>query len=152
MEIDFQMVSLRKAARRPSPAKHLSPVIVTNRYEKLDDTPAPREIRGFPGTTNKLLYGYINIQAASDDNKLQIVQLLTEKKEEFILLEATKDRPIKVVLKGLQAETDRADIVEDVRNKGFSINRISPMRYYKLQKPLDMFLIEVKKEGNFQNI
>ncbi|GBM92786.1 Nucleic-acid-binding protein from transposon X-element [Araneus ventricosus] len=81
-----------------------------------------------------------------------IVQLLTEKKEEFILLEATKDRPIKVVLKGLQAETDTADIVEDLRNKVFAINRISPMKNYKLQKSLDMFLLEVKKEGNYQNI
>ncbi|GBO20481.1 hypothetical protein AVEN_16008-1 [Araneus ventricosus] len=72
MEIDFQMVSQRKAARRPSPAKNLPPVTVTNRYEKLDDTPAPRETREFPGTINNFLYGYIIIQAASDDNRFQI--------------------------------------------------------------------------------
>ncbi|GBM87979.1 Nucleic-acid-binding protein from transposon X-element [Araneus ventricosus] len=106
----------------------------------------------FTGTTNKFLYGYINIQAASDEIRLQITQFLAEKKEEFIRLEATKDRPLKVVLKGLQAATDTTAIVEELRHKGFTINRISPMRNYKMQKPLDMFLIEVKKVGNYQNI
>ncbi|GBO40167.1 hypothetical protein AVEN_165097-1 [Araneus ventricosus] len=106
MEVEFQVVSPRKAARRPSPAKNLPPVTTANRFDKLNSTPAPRETREFPasinlkprdnystllkeitekfpGTTNKFLYGYINIQAASDENRLQIVQLLTEKKEEF---------------------------------------------------------------------
>ncbi|GBM76046.1 Nucleic-acid-binding protein from transposon X-element [Araneus ventricosus] len=175
MEVDFQVVSPRRAARRPSQAVNTLPITTANRFEKLDDTPAPRESREFPatinlkprdnyssllkeisekfpGTTNKFLYGYINIQAVSDENRLQIMQLLVEKKEEFILLEATKDRPLKVVLKGLQASTDTTAIIEDLRDKGFTINRISPMRNYKMQKPLDMFLIETKKVGNYQNI
>ncbi|GBN57703.1 hypothetical protein AVEN_232435-1 [Araneus ventricosus] len=173
MEIEFQIVPPKKAARWPRPAEATPPISVANRFGKLEDYPAPRETREFPatinlkprenysvilkeisekfpGTTNKFLFGYINITATSDENRQQIVQLLTEKKE-FILLEATKDRPIKVV-KGLQANTDTADILGDLRNKGFFINRISPMKNYKLQKPLYMFLLEVKKEGNYQNI
>ncbi|GBO22800.1 Nucleic-acid-binding protein from transposon X-element [Araneus ventricosus] len=175
MEIEFQIVPPKKAARWPRTAVAATPISVANRYGKLEDHPAPRETKEFPatinlkprenysvllkeisekfpGTTNKFLYGYINITATSDENRQQIIHLLTEKKEEFILLEATKDRPLKVVLKGLQSTTDTTAIVEDLRSKGFTINRISPMRNYKMRKPLDMFLIEAKKVGNYQNI
>ncbi|GBM77572.1 hypothetical protein AVEN_186840-1 [Araneus ventricosus] len=36
MDVDFQTVSPRKAARRPSPAKNLPPVTTANRFEKLE--------------------------------------------------------------------------------------------------------------------
>ncbi|GBN24733.1 hypothetical protein AVEN_38846-1 [Araneus ventricosus] len=168
MEAEFQLVPPQKAAKRSSPVKITPPVSVTNRFQKLEEIPVPKETKEHPatinlkprenyntllkeitekflGTVNKFLYGYINIQALSDENRLKIVQLLTEK-EEFILLETTKDRPIKVVLKGLQAGTNTAEIVDDLSNKSFTINRISPMKNYKLQKPLDMFLMEEERQ------
>ncbi|GBM27759.1 hypothetical protein AVEN_25373-1 [Araneus ventricosus] len=174
MEVEFQLVSPRKAAEHPCPLKTTSSIKVGNRFQSLTDIPALTETKSYPatinlklratfktlvkeiaenflGTENNLIYGYINIKATSEENPQKIIQLLMEKKEKFILLEASVDRPIKVVLKGLHAETNTTDIVEDLQSKGFTVNRISQMRNYKLQKPLDMFLIEIKKAGHFQN-
>ncbi|GBN60442.1 hypothetical protein AVEN_172977-1 [Araneus ventricosus] len=171
-DIEFQLVSPRKATEHPSPVKTTSPIKVGNRFQNLTDIPAEtksypatinlkpkdtyktllKEIAEFPGIENKLLYGYINIKPTLEENRQKIIQLLKEKKEEFMLLEASEDRPIKVVLKGLHADTNSTDIVEDLQSKSFTVNRFSQMRNYKLQKPLDTFLIEIKKAGHFQNI
>ncbi|GBM69747.1 hypothetical protein AVEN_75389-1 [Araneus ventricosus] len=75
-----------------------------------------------------------------------------EKNEELILLESTIDRPIKVVLKGLHVEANTTDIVKNLKTKGFTVSRISQMRNYKFQKPLNMFLMKIKKVVNYQNI
>ncbi|GBN11292.1 hypothetical protein AVEN_206203-1 [Araneus ventricosus] len=158
MNVEFQLVSPRKAAKHPSPVKTTSPIKVGNRFQSLTGIPAPEETRSspatiklktkdtyktllkkiaenFPGTENKLLYGYINIKATSEENRLKIIQLFIERKEEFILLEASEDSLIKVALKGLHAETNTTYIAEDL-SKGFTDTRMSQKRNYKLKKLL----------------
>lgn len=175
MEVEFLQVSPRKAAKHPGQVKTTPTIRVDNRFQSQADTPTPtgtkehpatinlkprenyntllKEItEKFPGTENKFLFGYINIKATSEENRQKIVQFLMEKNEELILLEATIDRPIKVVLKGLHVEANTTDIVKDLKTKGFRVSRISQMRNYKLQKTLNMFLMKIKKVGNYQNI
>ncbi|GBO35437.1 hypothetical protein AVEN_19820-1, partial [Araneus ventricosus] len=56
------------------------------------------------------------------------------------------------VIKQLSEETNPQDIVDDLASRGYVINRISQMKNYKLKKLLPLFLLEVKKIGNYKNI
>ncbi|GBN39254.1 hypothetical protein AVEN_260098-1 [Araneus ventricosus] len=165
----YKTVSPRKAAWPTTMEIDPTPVETKNKYSQLAEEntyPATISLKPqgnykqlikeiyekFPGTENRWFHDYINIKPPSEENIVQILALLNEKKAEYLLNEASSERPLKIVIKQLSEETDPQDIVDDLASRGYVINRISQMRNYKLKKLLPMFLLEIKKVGNYKNI
>ncbi|GBO15514.1 hypothetical protein AVEN_39212-1 [Araneus ventricosus] len=168
-ESEFQMVPPRKAAKIQKMEEAAPPIETGNRFQKLADGksyPASISLKPqgnykqiikeiaekFPGTENRWIYDFINIKPTSEECRIQILALLNEKNAEYLLNESSEERPIKIVIKNLSEDTDPQDIVEDLTSKGYGVNRITQMKNYKLKRLLPMFLVEIKKIGNFTNI
>ncbi|GFR21488.1 nucleic-acid-binding protein from transposon X-element [Trichonephila clavata] len=56
-----------------------------------------------------------------------------------------RERPYKVVLKGLPASTDIDDIKNDLANQGVTVSKVAQLTQRKSKSPLPMFLVEVRK-------
>ncbi|GBM49858.1 hypothetical protein AVEN_191256-1 [Araneus ventricosus] len=168
-ELEFQMVSARKAAKTTIIEDTALPIETGNKYLPLAENksyPASISLKPqgdhkaiikeiaekFPGTENRWIYDYVNIKPPSEESILQILALLNERKAEYLLNESYDERPIKVVIKDLSDETDPQEIVDDLTSKGYAINRITQMKNYRLKKLLPMFLVEIKKKGKYLNI
>ncbi|GBM55487.1 hypothetical protein AVEN_27842-1 [Araneus ventricosus] len=168
-ESEFQMVPPRKAAKIQRIEEAAPPIETENRFQKLADGKSyPETIslkpqgnykhiikeiaEKFPGTENRWIYDFNNIKPTSEECRIQILALLNEKNAEYLLNESSEERPIKVVIKNLSEDTDPQDIVEDLTSKGYVVNRITQMKNYKLKRLLPMFLVEIKKKGNYTNI
>ncbi|GFT66552.1 hypothetical protein TNCV_705591 [Trichonephila clavipes] len=74
----------------------------------------------YPNSTNKLTGKYIKIMASTTDEHREITTLLKSKGEEFYVVPALADRPLKVVIKGLPKSTATADIKADLLEQGES--------------------------------
>ncbi|GBM43002.1 hypothetical protein AVEN_88604-1 [Araneus ventricosus] len=102
-----------------------------------------RKIQEFPKTENRLRRDFIGIKANTEENREQIINLLKQKHLEFVLSEAYKDRPVKV----LPIDIEIAEIVRNLEEKVYKIGRVSQMKNFKEKKPLPLYLIDVKKHG-----
>ncbi|GBN64465.1 hypothetical protein AVEN_105737-1 [Araneus ventricosus] len=108
--------------------------------------------RMYPDTQNKLVKGFINIQATSNDNRNNIIDYLKKNNKEFILSEAYADRPLKVVIKGLPINQDKDELKHILENLNFKIVRISQLKNYRAKTYHPIFFIEVAKINNYLNI
>ncbi|GBO20205.1 hypothetical protein AVEN_174435-1 [Araneus ventricosus] len=177
-EKDFQIVSPRKAAkiRKTNEKSEISTDIkfkelmeIDNDKDKTVETkiqiPAInlkmdadynltlQEInRMYPDTENKLVKGFINIQATSNENRNSIIEYLKKNDKEFILSEAYANRPLKVVIHGLLVDQNKDELKQILEKLNFKIVRINQLRNYQLKTYHPIFLIEVAKINNYQNI
>ncbi|GBN39763.1 hypothetical protein AVEN_110052-1 [Araneus ventricosus] len=67
-------------------------------------------------------------------------------------VEAYEDRPIKVVIRDLPISVETSEIIQSLEEKGYTIGRASQMKSYKEKALLPLYLIDVKKIGNYTNI
>ncbi|GBN54595.1 hypothetical protein AVEN_21552-1 [Araneus ventricosus] len=146
---EFKVVSPKKAAKNLT-TKINSPVLTANKFQELTnleenkpEIPAInlkidstynltlQEIHSyFPETENKLINGYISIQANSAENRIKIIELLKRNNKEFVLSEAREDRPLKIVIKWLPIDQDKEELREILERNGFKILRISQLRNF----------------------
>ncbi|GBM56176.1 hypothetical protein AVEN_226079-2-1, partial [Araneus ventricosus] len=106
----------------------------------------------YPKTENRLRRGFIGIKADTDENRQNIINFLKEKGLEFVLSEAQEDRPVKVVVRDLPTDIEITEITQNLEEKGCKMGRVSQMKNFKEKKPLPLYLIDVKKHGNYTNI
>ncbi|GFV25692.1 putative RNA-directed DNA polymerase from transposon X-element [Trichonephila clavipes] len=99
----------------------------------------------YPNSSNKLTGKYIKIMASTTDEHREITTLLKSKGEEFYVVPALADRPLKVVIKGLPKSTATADIKEDLLEQGVPVMKVSQLTQRKSKFPLPIFLVEVRK-------
>ncbi|GBM63224.1 hypothetical protein AVEN_188259-1 [Araneus ventricosus] len=112
-----------------------------------------REInRMFPDTENKLYNGFIRIQASSPENRISIIEYLQKNDKEFILSEASADRLLKAVIKGLPLNQNIEELKTILENRDFKIIRISRLKNYRFKTLHPYFLIEVAKTKNHLGI
>ncbi|GBN44653.1 hypothetical protein AVEN_211196-1 [Araneus ventricosus] len=108
--------------------------------------------RLYPDTQNKLVKGFISIQATSNDHRNSIIEYLKNNNKEFVLSEAYADRPLKVVIKDLPVEQNKEELKQILEELNFKIVRISQLKNYRLKTYHPIFLIEVAKTNNHLNI
>ncbi|GFW06386.1 nucleic-acid-binding protein from transposon X-element [Trichonephila clavipes] len=99
----------------------------------------------YPNSSNKLTGKYIKIMASTTDEHREITTLLKSKGEEFYVVPALADRPLKVVIKGLPKSTDTAEIKADLLEQGVPVMKVSQLTQRKSKFPLPIFLVEVRK-------
>ncbi|GBN91457.1 Nucleic-acid-binding protein from transposon X-element [Araneus ventricosus] len=168
---EFKVVSPKKAAKNlPNLTK--SPILTANKFHELanleenkPEIPAInlkidstynltlQEIHSnFPETENKLIKGFISIQANSPENRIKIIELLKRNNKEFVLSEAREDRPLKIVIKWLPIDQDKEELREILESNGFKILRISQLRNFREKTLYPYFLVDVVKTENCLNI
>ncbi|GBL88956.1 hypothetical protein AVEN_255129-1 [Araneus ventricosus] len=107
-------------------------------------------IRKYPGTTNTLFRGSIKITPKTMEERNEIIKLLQDKKQEYVLYEPTADRPIKAIIKGLHINT-RTD-KKELEEINYEVIRIHQFKNFKEQSLLPIFQIDVRRTPQTQNI
>ncbi|GFU02304.1 uncharacterized protein TNCV_1238231 [Trichonephila clavipes] len=108
--------------------------------------------RTHPTATNTHVGGWIKIQAESSDHHREITSFLTDKKCQYYVTDPPANRPLKLVIKGLLATTDPEDIKNDLIEQGIKIVKIAQLRQFKTKSPLPIFMIEIARDENVDNI
>ncbi|GBM98354.1 hypothetical protein AVEN_46652-1 [Araneus ventricosus] len=175
----FKYVSPKKVAR-PQLGKTKSPVETSNRFQNLMDTtendiPSDTEIkisipdinlkisndynltiqeivRNFPETTCKYNRGYIRISPHTHEDREKIIESLNKSEKEYVLSEAPENRPLKIVIKNLPPDHDKDLISHELESNNFKIIRINQLRNFRLKTLLPIFLVELAKTPNVNNI
>ncbi|GBM23721.1 hypothetical protein AVEN_156562-1, partial [Araneus ventricosus] len=175
----FQKVSPKKAAR-PQIEKSNSPIDTSNRFQNLMDTTEnnisidpeikisipdinlklssdynltiQEIVRKFPETTCKYNRGYIRISPHSIEDRDKIIETLDKTEKEYVLSEPPENRPIKIVIKNLPPDHSKDSIVNDLEENNYRVIRINQLRNYRLKTFLPIFLVELAKTPNVNNI
>ncbi|GFT33366.1 hypothetical protein TNCV_859121 [Trichonephila clavipes] len=58
----------------------------------------------------------------------------------------------KVVIKGLPASTDVADIESDLKEKGIAVEKVKQLRRFATKAPLPLFMVELKSSTGAEKI
>ncbi|GBO06913.1 hypothetical protein AVEN_116727-1 [Araneus ventricosus] len=175
----YKLVSPKKAAR-PQIEKSNSPIETSNRFQNLMDTsemntPNDKEIkisipdinlklsadynltiqeitRKFPETICKYNRGYIRISPHSHVDRENIIELLNKSEKEYVLSEAPENRPVKIVIQDLPPDHNKEIIAQELESKSFKIIRINQLRNFRLKTLLPIFLVELAKTPNVNDI
>ncbi|GBM39189.1 hypothetical protein AVEN_136404-1, partial [Araneus ventricosus] len=176
---DFKLVPPKKAAR-PQLGKSNAPIETSNRFQNLMNTPETnflndKEIkisipdinlkisadynltiqeitRKFPETICKYNRGYIRISPHSHIDRENIIELLNKSEKEYVLSEAPENRPVKIVIKDLPPDHNKDIIAQELESKNFKIIRINQLRNFRLKTLLPIFLVELAKTPNANDI
>ncbi|GFU86367.1 uncharacterized protein TNCV_246551 [Trichonephila clavipes] len=108
--------------------------------------------RTHPTATNTHVGGWIKIQAESSDHHREITSFLSDKKCQYYVTDPPANRPLKVVIKGLLATTDPEDIKKDLIEQGINIVKIAQLRQFKTKSPFPIFMIEIARDENVDDI
>ncbi|GBM40144.1 hypothetical protein AVEN_170748-1, partial [Araneus ventricosus] len=108
--------------------------------------------RNFPETICKYYSGYIRITPHSLEDREKIIEALDKSEREYVLSEPTENRPIKIVIKNLPPDHCKERLVRELEENKFKVIRINQLRNYRLRTFLPIFLIELAKTPNANNI
>ncbi|GFQ99427.1 uncharacterized protein TNCT_367411 [Trichonephila clavata] len=108
--------------------------------------------RTYPTVTNTHTAGYIKIQPDCKDQNQEITDYLVSKKVQHYVTDPPTNRPLKLVIKGLLASTDPEDIKKDLINQGIKIIKIAQLKKFKTKDPLPIFMIDVARDENVNDI
>ncbi|GBM29332.1 hypothetical protein AVEN_2837-1 [Araneus ventricosus] len=175
----FKQASPKKAAR-PWLEKPQSPIETSNRFQNLMDITENvnsvdsqtkitipdinlkisadynltiQEIsRNFPKTICKYNRGFIRISPHSHEDREKIIEFLDKSEKEYVLSEAPENRPIKIVIKNLPPDHSKELISRDLENNKFKVIRINQLRNFRLKTLLPIFLVELAKPPNANDI
>ncbi|GBM20493.1 hypothetical protein AVEN_61039-1 [Araneus ventricosus] len=177
-DYSFKVVS-RKNAAKPHTIENKSEIEISNKFQHLMDvedqeklTEQPKifvptinlkltsdynltlqEIsRNHPETTNKYDRGYIKITPNSLNDREKILEYLNKSEKENVLSEAPDDRPIKIVIKDLPPDYSKENISDELANLKFKVVRINQLRNFRLKTLLPIFLVELAKTPNVNDI
>ncbi|GBO46444.1 hypothetical protein AVEN_265777-1 [Araneus ventricosus] len=108
--------------------------------------------RNFPATVCKYQRGYIRISPHSLEDRDKIIETLDKNEKEYVLSEPPESRPIKIVIKNLPPDHSKERIVRDLEENKFKVIRINQLRNFRLKTLLPIFLVELAKTPNANNI
>ncbi|GFX36265.1 probable RNA-directed DNA polymerase from transposon BS [Trichonephila clavipes] len=63
-----------------------------------------------------------------------------------------KDRPIKVVIRGLPSNTEPEDIKSEIEAEGFKVAKISQMKNYRSKAPMPLFYLQIENGAEAHKI
>ncbi|GFW19599.1 nucleic-acid-binding protein from transposon X-element [Trichonephila clavipes] len=105
--------------------------------------------RSYPNTVNKNTGNYIKIQPATAEDQDKIKNLIIKKADHYTIEHPTV---IKAVIKGLTSSTNVTDIETELKTKGFEVEKIAQLRKFTTKSPLPLFMIQIKRSENAQDI
>ncbi|GBN83792.1 Nucleic-acid-binding protein from transposon X-element [Araneus ventricosus] len=177
-ENSFKVVN-RKNAAKPRPTENTPEIVTANKFQHLmeieeqENTTDPQEIsipainlkltsdynftlqeisRNHPETTNKYDRGYIKITPNSYEDREKILDFLNKNEKEYVLSEAQEARPIKIVIKDLPPDHSKEIIADELTKLKFKVLRINQLRNFRLKTLLPIFLVELSKTPNVNDI
>ncbi|GFW42972.1 nucleic-acid-binding protein from transposon X-element [Trichonephila clavipes] len=71
---------------------------------------------------------------------------------EFKSFMLKKDRPIKVVIRGLPSNTEPEDIKSEIEAEGFKVAKISQMKNYRSKAPMPLFYLQIENGAEAHKI
>ncbi|GFW50050.1 nucleic-acid-binding protein from transposon X-element [Trichonephila clavipes] len=71
---------------------------------------------------------------------------------EFKSFMLKKDRPIKVVIRGLPSNTEPDDIKSEIEAEGFKVAKISQMKNYRSKAPMPLFYLQIENGAEAHKI
>ncbi|GFU57887.1 nucleic-acid-binding protein from transposon X-element [Trichonephila clavipes] len=109
-----------------------------------------KNTKSYPNTVNKNTGNYKKIQPATAEDEDKIKNLLIIKKADHYTIE--HPTVIKAVIKGLPSSTNVSDIESELQAKGFKVEKIAQLRKFSTKSPLPLFMIQIKRSENAQDI
>ncbi|GBM98100.1 hypothetical protein AVEN_43223-1 [Araneus ventricosus] len=109
-------------------------------------------VRNFPETICKYHRGYIRISPHSLEDRDKIIETLDKTEKEYVLSEPPESGPIKIVIKNLPPDHCKERIVRDLEENKYKVIRINQLRNFRLKTLLPIFLVELAKTPNANNI
>lgn len=92
------------------------------------------------------------IIAASTDDFRKITNLLDERKFSFHTYTLTEDKPLRVVIRGLNADFTCDEIKEELLSLKFEVESINQLKNKKSSKPMLLFAVSLKKSEHNKSI
>ena len=93
----------------------------------------------------KLQGEYIRAHVKTAEKYRAVIHCLRENGFGYYISDPVKDRPIKAVIKGLPRDTDCNEIVEELRGRGFLVDRVTQLKRLRDRQPLPMFQVQLRK-------
>ncbi|GFV75160.1 nucleic-acid-binding protein from transposon X-element [Trichonephila clavipes] len=107
----------------------------------------------FPETTNKTSGKFIKLFSKDAEEKHNLTKFLESDKDfEFFCIKPKLDKPIKVVIKGLPIYTKTQEILSDLEEEGFTVDKVSQLISKKHRGPLPFFLITLPRNATNSKI
>ncbi|GFV10971.1 nucleic-acid-binding protein from transposon X-element [Trichonephila clavipes] len=107
----------------------------------------------FPETTNKTSGKFIKLFSKDVEEKHNLTKFLESDKDfEFFFIKPKLDKPIKVVIKGLPIYTKTQEILSDLEEEGFTVEKVSQLISKKHRGPLPFFLITLPRNATNSKI
>ncbi|GBM60805.1 hypothetical protein AVEN_68404-1 [Araneus ventricosus] len=177
-ENPFKVVT-RKNAAKPRPTENTPEITTSNKFQHLMETEEQENLteppkisipainlkltsdynltlqeisRNHPETTNKYDRGYIKITPNSYEDREKILDFLNKNEKEYVLSEAQEARPIKIVIKDLPPDYSKEIITDELTKLKFKVLRINQLRNFRLKTLLPIFLVELSKTPNVNDI
>ncbi|GBM93020.1 Nucleic-acid-binding protein from transposon X-element [Araneus ventricosus] len=101
----------------------------------------------FPCTNDTLFRASIKISANSLEDRNDIIILLQDEKQEFVLYESIAEKPIKVIFKGIHASTPKEYVKQELE-----VTTIIQFKNFKEQSLHSVFQVDIKRSAQAQQI
>ncbi|GFW26971.1 hypothetical protein TNCV_1378091 [Trichonephila clavipes] len=98
-----------------------------------------------PALRSKMTGEYFKLYTETDEQHHELNQVLEELKYEFFSIKPKKDRPIKVVIKGLPRDTDPATIHIDLIKLGFTVIKVTQLFGRITKQKLPVFQVSLPR-------
>ncbi|GBM13286.1 hypothetical protein AVEN_226274-1 [Araneus ventricosus] len=108
--------------------------------------------RNHPETINKYNREYIKISPNSLEDRDKIIEYLNKSDKEYVLSEAPDARPVKIVIKNLPPDHCKEKISQELEENNFKVVRINQLRNFRLKTFHPIFLVELLKTPNVNDI
>ncbi|GBN44995.1 hypothetical protein AVEN_106678-1 [Araneus ventricosus] len=107
------------------------------------------------GKVNAVLANeYIKVYSETADEHRDMQKFCREEKIEFYVIRPLRERPFKVVIKGLHRDTDIEEIKSElsIALPEIKILNVSQLKNVRTKSPMEIFMIELKKNGHENKI
>ncbi|GFX19975.1 nucleic-acid-binding protein from transposon X-element [Trichonephila clavipes] len=99
----------------------------------------------YPKLRSKMTGEYLKLYTDTDDEYYELQAFLENIKYKFFSITPKKDRPIKVVIKGLPRDTDTKDIHADLIDAGFTILKVTQLIGKITKEKIPVFLVSLPR-------
>lgn len=96
---------------------------------------------------NKLI---IRVETISDHEKL--LKYAALKHQKYTIFNQQSDLPLRVVIRNIPSFTEVKEVKDELINLGFPVIEVKQMTAVITKKALPMFMVALRKEGNFESI
>ncbi|GBO21601.1 hypothetical protein AVEN_86656-1 [Araneus ventricosus] len=107
------------------------------------------------GKANAVLVNeYIKVYSKTAEDHRDMQKFCREEKIEFYVIRLLSERPFKIVMKGLHRDTDIEEMKSElaIALPEIEILKVGQLKNVRTKSPMDIFIIELKKNGHENKI